>query len=69
MEALKAKGVTILMVTHQQAVFWSMPDRCLVMEGGRLIGDTTDVLAAVMALKKMILSQEQADTLALPDIE
>ena len=24
MEALKA-GVTILMVTHQQAVFWSMP--------------------------------------------
>ncbi len=25
MEALKAKGVTILMVTHQQAVSWSMP--------------------------------------------
>ena len=70
MEALKAKGVTILMVTHSTGSILEYADRCLVMEGGRLIGDTTDVLAAVMAYEKgMILSQEQADTLALPDIE
>jgi lipopolysaccharide transport system ATP-binding protein len=70
MEALKAKGVTILMVTHSTGSILEYADRCLVMEGGRLIGDTTDVLAAVMAYEKgMILSQEQADTLELPDIE
>ena len=68
MEALKAKGVTILMVTHSTGSILEYADRCLVMEGGRLIGDTSDVLAAVMAYEKgMILSQEQADTLALPE--
>lgn len=68
MEALKAKGVTILMVTHSTGSILEYADRCLVMEGGRLIGDTSDVLAAVMAYEKgMILSQERADTLALPD--
>ena len=70
MEALKAKGVTILMVTHSTGSILEYADRCLVMEGGRLIADTTDVLAAVMAYEKgMILSQEQADTLALPEVE
>ncbi|EOW9162019.1 ABC transporter ATP-binding protein [Vibrio cholerae] len=70
MEALKAKGVTILMVTHSTGSILEYADRCLVMEGGRLIGDTTDVLAAVMAYEKgMILSQEQTDTLTLPEIE
>ena len=68
MEALKAKGVTILMVTHSTGSILEYADRCLVMEGGRLIGDTSDVLAAVMAYENgMILSQEQADTLALPE--
>ena len=52
MEALKAKGVTILMVTHSTGSILEYADRCLVMEGGRLIGDTTDVLAAVMAYEK-----------------
>ncbi|ALP42791.1 ABC transporter ATP-binding protein [Aeromonas schubertii] len=68
MEALKAKGVTILMVTHSTGSILEYADRCLVMQGGRLIGNTKDVLAAVMAYEKgMTLSQEQADTLALPE--
>jgi len=63
MEALKAKGVTILMVTHSTGSILEYADRCLVMEGGRLIGDTTDVLAAVMAYEKgMILSEEKAES-------
>lgn len=70
MEALKAKGVTILMVTHSTGSILEYADRCLVMEGGRLIGDTTDVLAAVMAYEKgMILSEEQAEASVSPDSE
>lgn len=34
MEALKAKGVTILMVTHSTGSILEYADRCLVMEGG-----------------------------------
>ncbi|MGL6576970.1 ABC transporter ATP-binding protein [Aeromonas hydrophila] len=70
MEALKAKGVTILMVTHSTGSILEYADRCLVMERGRLIGDTTDVLAAVMAYEKgMILSEEQEDVSALLESE
>lgn len=70
MEALKAKGVTILMVTHSTGSILEYADRCLVMEGGRLIGDTSDVLAAVMAYEKgMLLSQEQIDTQVFPEID
>ncbi|ELB2793018.1 ABC transporter ATP-binding protein [Aeromonas hydrophila] len=70
MEALKAKGVTILMVTHSTGSILEYADRCLVMERGRLIGDTTDVLAAVMAYEKgMILSEEQAEVSALLESE
>lgn len=68
MEALKAKGVTILMVTHSTGSILEYADRCLVMK--RLIADTTDVLMSLSAYEKgMILSQEQADTLALPEVE
>ena len=58
MEALKKKGVTIIMVTHSTGSILEYADRCLVMKGGKLIVDTTDVLAAVLAYEKgMILSQ------------
>ena len=51
------------MVTHSTGSILEYADRCLVMEGGRLIGDTTDVLAAVMAYEKgMILSEEKAES-------
>ena len=60
MEALRAGGTTILMVTHSSGAILDHADRCLVLKGGRLIGDTTDVLAAVMAYEKgMILSGER----------
>ncbi|MEF3108378.1 ABC transporter ATP-binding protein [Raoultella sp. WB_B2P2-3] len=57
MEALRAKGVTIIMVTHSTGSILEYADRCLVMDHGKLIGDTTDVLAAVLAYEKgMILA-------------
>lgn len=61
MELLRAKGVTILMVTHSTSSILEYADRCLVLSGGRLVGNTTDVLAAVMAYEKgMILAEEGA---------
>jgi len=55
MEALRAKGVTIIMVTHSTGSIMEYADRCLVMNGGQLIGDTYDVLAAVLAYEKGML--------------
>ena len=52
MEALRAKGVTIIMVTHSTGSILEYADRCPVMEHGKLIGDTNDVLAAVLAYEK-----------------
>ncbi len=60
MEALKKKGVTILMVTHATASILEYADRCIVLEGGRVIQDTPDVLAAVLAYEKGMLNQVQA---------
>ncbi|HGM5488625.1 TPA: ABC transporter ATP-binding protein [Serratia fonticola] len=58
MEALRAKGVTIIMVTHSTGSILEYADRCLVMNNGELVGDTYDVLAAVLAYEKgMLLSQ------------
>ncbi len=58
MEALRAKGVTIIMVTHSTGSILEYADRCLVMNDGQLVGDTHDVLAAVLAYEKgMLLTQ------------
>ncbi|OMQ23052.1 ABC transporter ATP-binding protein [Serratia oryzae] len=58
MEALRAKGVTIIMVTHSTGSILEYADRCLVMSDGQLVGDTHDVLAAVLAYEKgMLLTQ------------
>ena len=62
MEALRAKGTTILMVTHSTGSILEYADRCLVMDGGRLVADTTDVLAAVMAYEKGMILAQQAET-------
>ncbi|PAA95924.1 MULTISPECIES: ABC transporter ATP-binding protein [Serratia] len=60
MEALRAKGVTIIMVTHSTGSILEYADRCLVMSDGQLVGDTHDVLAAVLAYEKgMLLTQVQ----------
>jgi len=60
LEALRAKGTTILIVTHSAGSILEYADRCLVLDAGRLAGDTTDVLAAVLAYEKgMILSHER----------
>lgn len=59
MEALREKGVTILMVTHSTGSILEYADRCIVLDGGRVIHDTPDVLAAVLAYEKGMLSQAQ----------
>ncbi len=60
MEALKKKGVTILMVTHATGSILEYADRCIVLDGGRVVQDTTDVLAAVLAYEKGMLNAPQA---------
>lgn len=68
MEALRARGVTILMVTHATGSILEYADRCLIMNSGELVGDTTDVLAAVLAYEKgMLLSQKKNK--ALPPLQ
>ncbi|RLM03608.1 ABC transporter [Gibbsiella quercinecans] len=62
MEALKKQGTTIIMVTHSTGSILEYADRCLVMSDGQLIGDTTDVLAAVLAYEKgMLLSEKKQE--------
>lgn len=56
MEALRAKGVTILMVTHSTGSILEYADRCIVLDGGRIVQDTPDVLAAVLAYEKGMLA-------------
>ncbi|MEB7584258.1 ABC transporter ATP-binding protein [Serratia rubidaea] len=60
MEALKKQGTTIIMVTHSTGSILEYADRCLVMSDGMLVGDTTDVLAAVLAYEKGMLLTEKA---------
>ena len=60
MEALREKGVTILMVTHSTGSILEYADRCIVLDGGRVIHDTPDVLAAVLAYEKGMMNQAQA---------
>ena len=59
MEALRERGVTILMVTHATASILEYADRCIVLDSGRVVHDTTDVLAAVLAYEKGMLKQAQ----------
>jgi lipopolysaccharide transport system ATP-binding protein len=59
MEALKRRGVTILMVTHSTSSVLEYADRCIVLDGGRVVKDTRDVLAAVLAYEKGMLQQVQ----------
>lgn len=60
MEALRAKGTTILMVTHSTGSILEYADRCIVMAGGQVVADTTDVLAAVMTYEKGMMLAEGA---------
>lgn len=56
MERLRANGATILMVTHSTSSVLEYADRCIVLDSGRVLDDTTDVLAAVLAYEKNMLS-------------
>jgi len=57
METLKKKGVTILMVTHSTGSILEYADRCIVLDAGNLMHDTTDVLSAVLAYEKGMMQQ------------
>lgn len=50
------------MVTHSTGSILEYADRCLVMSDGMLVGNTTDVLAAVLAYEKGMLMTERTDT-------
>jgi len=69
MEALRDRGVTILMVTHGTGSVLEYADRCIVMDGGRIVEDTDDVLAAVLAYEKGMLKSrlENSVQVARPD--
>ncbi|MFZ5483271.1 MAG: ABC transporter ATP-binding protein [Pseudomonadota bacterium] len=69
MEALRDRGTTILMVTHGTGSVLEYADRCLVMEAGRIVVDTRDVLAAVLAYEKGMLQSrlEHSVQVARPD--
>lgn len=55
MEMLRKKGVTILMVTHSTGSILEYADRCIVLDGGRVLVDSTDVLSAVLTYEKGML--------------
>lgn len=57
MEDLRKKGVTIIMVTHSTGSVLEYADRCIVLDKGRITIDSTDVLSAVLAYEKGMLSQ------------
>lgn len=62
-ERLREQGTTILMVTHSTGSILEYANRCLVIDKGQLIQDTTDVLSAVLAYEKgMKLAQTASDT-------
>lgn len=62
MESLKRQGVTILMVTHATGAVLEYADRCIVLDRGRIIHDTTDVLAAVLAYEKNLIAEQRTGT-------
>jgi lipopolysaccharide transport system ATP-binding protein len=68
MEALRAKGVTILMVTHSTGSILEYADRCVVLDGGRVAQDTTDVLAAVLAYEKGMLAHQRKSSQAATQV-
>lgn len=58
-EALRTSGVTILMVSHSTSSILEYADRCIVLEGGRVIQDTSDVLKAVLAYEKGMVPEPE----------
>jgi len=60
MEQLKKKGVTIIMVTHSTGSILDYADRCIVVDNGKIVIDTGDVLAAVLAYEKGMLQAQVA---------
>lgn len=52
MQRLRERGVTILMVTHATGSVLEYANRCIVIDGGRIAHDTTNVLEAVLAYEK-----------------
>lgn len=66
MEALRERGVTILMVTHSSSSILEYANRCLVLDGGRITHDTGNVLEAVLAYEKGMLAGRAAAAPAAP---
>lgn len=60
MEQLRASGTTVLMVTHATSSILEYADRCIVLDSGRILQDTSDVLAAVLAYEKDMLTLQTA---------
>lgn len=60
MEALRESGTTILIVTHATGTVLEYADRCIVLDHGEIMQDTTDVLSAVLTYEKGMLLQRDA---------
>lgn len=56
-ESLRARGTTILMVTHSTGSILEYADRCIVIDAGQILTDTTDVLSAVLTYEKGMITQ------------
>ena len=66
-EKLRDRGTTILMVTHSTGSILEYANRCLVIDNGRIITDTDDVLSAVLTYEKgMVASQVKSDPSTAP---
>lgn len=57
MKRLKENGTTILLVTHSTGTILEYADRCIVMKGGEVQVDTSDVLSAVLTYEKGMLEK------------
>ncbi|PAU51672.1 ABC transporter ATP-binding protein [Pseudomonas sp. PICF141] len=66
-EKLRDRGTTILMVTHSTGSILEYANRCLVIDNGRVITDTEDVLSAVLTYEKgMVASQAKSTSSSTP---
>lgn len=55
LEDLRAKGVTILMVTHTSGNILEYADRCIVLDHGEIVENSVDVHRAVLRYEKNLM--------------
>jgi len=64
LDELKARGVTILMVTHAMGTVLEHADRAILLERGRLLRDDRDLLSVVADYERLLRGMARADAAA-----